>query len=389
LRPRWRGLDGDSARRRQVRELEIHALPLALPGDSVRVHDHPGSELLELFDTAGLPLPEITLTPGLRAEAVLAPFGWNAEADALARRARGPDEHPPIDVVRRVNGRSFAAALEAELGNPGWTLASSRSLAELEAELARAPDRGHAWVAKAEHGNAGLGNRRLRARHLDPADHRWVEHIFAEDDVIHLEPWVRRVADLTAVFRVAPTGRARDIAVHEVVTTADGAFLGALFAPRPRAGQGKWLAAMVEAAEEVAPALAKAGYWGEACLDGLVWTQGGTARLRCLTDLNARGHVSAGGRALALRLDPDAAAFWRFYAVRRLCRLDSLTELMRALGPDGYDPARRRGALPTSPLWLAGQGRRRQTVKLGMLLLADTPDEALALDVRVRDRLER
>ncbi len=389
LRPRWRGLGGDPARRRQVRELEVHALPLAGPGDSVRVHRHPGPELLDLLERAGFRPPTITLAPDLRDDAELAPFGWNAEADRLARRGQRTPDHPTLEVVRRVNGRSFAAALEAELGDPGWTLASCRSLAELEAELRGAADRGHGWVAKAEHANAGLGNRRLRARHLDEPGRRWAEGVFAEDDVIHLEPWAARVADLTAVFEVTPSGRPRGASVHEVVTTSDGAFLGALFAPRPRPGRERWHEEMLEAADRVARVLASEGYWGPACIDGLVWSEGGAPRLRALTDLNARGHVSAGGRALARHLDPDATAYWRFYATRRMRRFDSLAEVIDTLAPDAYDPERCRGALPTSPLWLEGQGRRRPAVKLGMLLLAGSTDEALTLDARVRERLER
>ena len=252
-----------------------------------------------------------------------------------------------------------------------------------------ASDRGHGWVAKAEHANAGLGNRRLRARHLDEPGRRWAEGVFAEDDVIHLEPWAARVADLTAVFEVTPSGRPRGASVHEVVTTSDGAFLGALFAPRPRPGRERWHEEMFEAADRVARVLASEGYWGPACIDGLVWSEGGASRLRALTDLNARGHVSAGGRALARHLDPDATAYWRFYATRRMRRFDSLAELIDTLAPDAYDPERCRGALPTSPLWLEGQGRRRRAVKLGMLLLAGSTDEALTLDARVRERLER
>ena len=389
LRSRWGGLDGDPVRSRQVRDLEVHALPLARPGDNVRLHEHPGEELLELLDAAGFPPPEITLAPGVRSDAELVPFGWNVEAEALARRARRPPVHPPLEIVRRVNGRSFAAALERELGDPGWTLACCRSPTELEVELGRAPHRGHGWVAKAEHANAGLGNRRFRARRFDPADRRWAERVFAEDDLVHLEPWVRRIADLTAVFSVTPSGRTRDLSVHEVVTTADGAFLGALFARRPRPDRVRWHEEMAHRAGRVARALAAAGYWGPVCTDGLLWSDDGTLRVRTLSDLNARGHISAGGRALARRLDPDADAYWRFYATRRLRRFDSLAELMRALGRDGYDPVRRRGALPTSPLWLDGDGRRRRSVKLGMLLLADSSDQALALDERVRERLER
>jgi len=389
LRPRWPGLAAQPSLARRIRELEVHALPLARPGDSVRLHEHPGSELLELLESVGLLAPTLTFAPALRPGAELSPFGWNDEADRLARGLGQVSDHPRPDVVRRVNGRSFAASLEAELGEPARAAAACRSVDELAAALARAPHRGQGWVAKAEHGNAALGNRRLRTRRLGDADRRWAESVLAEDDLVHLEAWLPRVADLTAVFEVLPSGAVRGVAVHEVVSTADGAFLGALFAPRPGPESAQWWAGMERAAEETARALAAAGYWGPACMDGVVWRDRGSLRLRALTDLNARGNVSAGGRALVQRLDPGAAALWRFYSVRKLHRFDSLAALVHRIGRDALDPRRRRGALPTSPLWLEGEGRRRRPGKLAVLLLADSPEEALALDARVREKLER
>ncbi len=387
LRPRWPGLD--PARRRQVRQLEWHALGLAGPGDSVRLHLHPGDELLELLARAGFEAPPITLAPRVRVDAELEPFGWNHEAAELARGTLRPGTHPPLDAVRRVNARSFGAALERELGDGRWWLAKCRSVAELARALAGVRDRPGGWVVKAEHANAGLGNRRLVSRELGQADRRWAERVLGEDDRLHVEPWVRRRLDLSAVFSVGSQGEVEEVAVHEVVTTSAGAFLGALFADPTSDGSQRWVDQMAGAARRVAGALVGAGYWGPACIDGFVWDDRGHARLRVLADLNARRHISAGGRALGLKLAPEAVALWRFYPARRLRQLVALADLMAALENDAFDPRRRTGALPTSPLWVERDGRRRRTGKLAMLLLGSSREEVLAIDRRVRLRLER
>lgn len=386
LRPRWRGLD--PARVRQVRELEHHALGLAGAGDSVRVHELPGDELRDLLAAAGIGPPPLTLAPAVRHDARLAPFGWNAAAIELAGRAGRRADHPPSEVVRRVNARSFGAAVEGDLDDARWALDACRTVAELELALAAAVDLGHGWVAKAEHGNAALGNRRLPSRHLDDVDRRWAERVLEEDELVHLEPWTPRRLDLTASFEVDRRGASIGVAVHEVRATAAGAFVGALFGPSDRVAAGDWSPPMIEAAAEAASRLAAAGYFGPACLDGFVWEdRAGNPRIRVLADLNARGHVSAGGRALARRLDPDATALWRLLSTRRMSRFDTLGELVAALGEDAFDPARRRGVLPTSPLWLERDGNRRRAGRVALLLLAGGREEVLAMDDRVRARL--
>jgi len=385
LRSRWRPPVGESARRR-INDLAWHALFLAEPGDSVLVPEPVPREFADYLDRIGIPAPKVTVEPDRRDEQQLSVFGWNTDAADCNGRYRTPVDHPALDVVTRVNGRRFSAQLEDELFGGGHTLAEIRTEAELREQLRCAPEAPDGWILKAEHGNAGLGNRRLRTRDLLGGDLKLVRRLFDEDDVALLERWRPRLRDLCATFTVTTTGEALEIGLHETITTADGALIGALFEedPEPLA---EWRPAMAQAVEAVAGRLAEADYFGPACIDAFVWDDDGHPRLRPLVDLNARREMSAGPSTLWRRLGGRGAAYWRFFTRRKLRLPDRYVELEHALGKDAYDPARGTGVLVTAPLWVGSE--RRAVAKAAMLLLGNDRDEVFALDYRIRKRFEK
>ncbi len=385
LRPRWRPPPSESARRR-ISDLGWHALFLAEPGDSVLVPEPVPDDFADYLEHHEIPLPIVTVEPASDAGRQISPFGWNAAAAESNRRSRSPVDHPSIRTVTMVNGRSFSARLEAELFGGGHVVAEFTSETGLRDGLANLPETPDGWVVKAEHGNAGLGNRRLRRRELDEADLRVIRRFFDEDDSLILEHWRPRLRDLCATFVVGADGGAEAFGLHETVNTADGALIGNLFHedPEPLA---EWRSPMIEAAASVAGRLAEAGYTGPACLDAFVWSDGGRARLRPLVELNARREISSGASTLWRRLGGRGTAYWRFFTRRKLWLPASYREIETALGGDAFDAGRGTGVLITAPLWLGPD--RRPPAKAAILLLGRNRGEVLALDDRIRGRFEK
>jgi hypothetical protein len=385
LRPRWRRPGGESARRR-ITDLQWHALFLAECGDSVVVPEPAPEDFVGYLERNGIELPVLTVDPDCRTDRILSPLGWNTAAGERNRRHDRRAEHPHLDAVRRANGRTFSAGLETELFGDDHTIATISSEAELRAVLEGLPDMGEGLVLKAEHGNAGLGNRRLQERELSEGDATVVRRFFDEDLRAVLEWWRPRILDLCSTFTVLPGGGMAGFRLHEVVNTADGAFIGALF-HEDATRLERWRPALVEAATTIARSVARVGYIGPACTDAFVWDDNGEPRLRPLVDLNARREMSAGASSLWRRLGGEGTAYWRFYTRRKIVLPDSYDELDCALGGDAYDPSRRRGVLVTAPLWLGNQ--RRSAAKAAVFFLGDDPDDARALDARFRRRFER
>ncbi len=385
LRPRWQPPAGGSAKHR-ITDLAWHALFLAEPGDSVVVPEPAPGDFVDHLERSEIEVPALTVAPANRSDQHLSPFGWNAGAAARNLLYDTPVDHPPLDTVARVNGRRFSALLEDELFGGGHTLAEIRSEAELLHRLESLPDSPEGWILKAEHGNAGLGNRRFRTRDLVGGDLKLVRRLFDEDDVALLERWRPRLRDLCTTFAVTAAGEALEIGLHETVTTADGALIGALFEedPEPLA---EWRPFMAEAATAVAGRLTEVGYFGRACIDAFVWNDGSRSRLRPLVDLNARREMSAGASNLWRRLGGRGAAYWRFFNRRKLMLLGSYGEFEQALHGDAYDAKGGTGVLLTAPLWVGPD--RRAPAKAAMLMLGRDRGEVFALDRRVRERLEK
>ena len=385
LRPRWQPPVGETAQRR-ITDLAWHALFLAEPGDSVLVPEAAPEDFVQYLERSGIPLPTLTVEPAHRAENHLSVFGWNADAAERSQRYRTPIDHPNLDTVVRVNGRRYSARLEDELFGGDHTLTLIRSETELRHRLESLPDSPEGWLLKVEHGNAGLGNRRLRRRELTDGDLKVIRRFFDEDDTVMLERWRPRLRDLCATFVVSPNGEAARIGLHETVTTADGALIGALFEedPEPLA---EWRPPMAEAVMMVAGRLADAGYFGPVCIDAFVWDDDGRPQLRPLVDLNARREMSAGASSLWRRLGGRGAAYWRFFTRRKLRLPDSYPDLEKTLGDDAYDAAHGTGVFVAAPLWLGPE--RRPPTKAAMLLLGNDRDEVFALDHRIRERFEK
>jgi hypothetical protein len=363
--------------------MPFHLLFFGTGGDSVLVDAAPDEDFLEYLERAGLSRPVTGASAGLTPGAKFVPFGWNEEAAAINRSYTRPASHPPLDAVKRVNGRRFAARLERELFASDEVLGVFEAPDEIEACISsRPPD--EEWLLKSEHGNAGLGNRRLRSPELSQSDREVMRRLFAEDACVLVEKWRNRVLDIATVFELDADCTVRDLYAYEVVNTADGAYIGSIFENDSEI-LDPWLPAVSDVALRVAERLAEEGYFGPVCLDHFVWSEGDDRRLRPLADLNARLQVSAPMLRLWRSWGADRVVYWRLFAARKLRLPPDFLELEMALGGDAFDAGSRRGILVTSPSQVAGRSLRR----VGVLLAGDSRAEVEEMDRRLRERFEK
>jgi hypothetical protein len=370
-------------RGRQAGEIPYHLLLLGLGGDSVLVDTEPDEEYSTYLERAGIPRPSTTVLPAVNPDAEFRPFGWNEEAIEVNRSYDPPAPHPPLEVVRRVNGRRFAADVEKQSLGVDEILGVFDNQTEIEACIASRPSSEN-WLLKSEHGNAGLGNRRLRSPTLSLPDQQVIQRLLAEDVCLLLERWRRRVLDISTVFEVDGGGVVGDFQVYEVINTADGAYLGSIFEPDPET-LAPWRPDLEAIATKVGRRLADEGYFGPVCLDHFVWMEDDERRLRPLADLNARLQMSAQILRLWHSWARDRVFYWRLFSSRKLRLPTDYGELERALGADAFDRRSRCGVLITSPFEIGGSRLRR----IGVLLSATNRSAVDELDRRLRGRFER
>jgi hypothetical protein len=383
LRPRRHrsAVDGST---RLAAEMPYHLLLLGVGGDRVLVENQPDRDWLAYVERLGFGRPATRVRSGEPPDAEFVPFGWNDEAVEHNRHYLRPSVHPPLEVLRRVNGRRFAAQLEDEIFGVREVVGVFDSADELEAWLTSHRDDDTGWILKSEHGNAGLGNRRLRSCALDRPDREWLRRQLAEDAWMLVERWRRRVLDIAAAFTIDRDGGMDGLELYEVVNTADGAYIGSLF-DRASESIEAWRCALMDLSSKVSTRLAENGYLGPVCLDAFVWLDEGERRLRPLADLNARLQVSAPMLRLWQSWGREQVLYWRLFATRKLRLPTDFRQIEAVLGDDAFDPSRRRGVLVTSPLAVAGRPLRR----VGVLLAGGSRAEVMAMDCRLRVRFER
>ncbi len=217
----------------------------------------------------GLPLP--APIPGARARLFSQTPG--AVAAALAVTGRAP-RHPAVDVMRRVASRRFHAALGQTLG--GAFVTSAEALGALVG--------GRRLVAKRALSFAGRGHVFLDPE-PDPGALARLRGWIASDGGVQVEPWVRRVDDLSIHGFVCEDGA---LALGEPVRSqvdARGVWRGT----EPLGGATEHEPRLRDEARRVGAALHDEGYFGPFGVDAFTWSgDDGATRLCARCEVNPR-----------------------------------------------------------------------------------------------------
>lgn len=238
----------------------------------------------------GLPPGDVVLAPGIGA----APGALRESLASRQGRAFCPTPQalaiartwgvvlssaPDVEVLRRVNERGFATELaDGEL--PG----ALRAIDE-ETVLSRVarPGLTGEWLAKRGFGQAGRGQRPLRAGAVSEADRAWIAASLRRG-ALYVEPRVTIVKELSVHGWVKGDVDLRTI--REMRTGPSRAFLDSTLA---RDLDARTEQALVDTAERVGRALAAAGYFGPFGVDAFSYrTPSGSLALRTLSEINAR-----------------------------------------------------------------------------------------------------
>ena len=355
-----------------ARDLEALPWVLASPHDAVLVAEPPAPSWCALLEAHGVLLPRFVTTP---ADAPgHAPAPWGPSPDA-ARRLGAPWSAEARTLYRKDHWLPLLAELvargDARVPGPidvGRACVSDAAVADHVATLRAAGV--ETVVVKAPFGTSGRGAKRLpTARVATPSESGWIARTLREQGAVVVEPWRRRLLDLSLLLDVDAHG-ARILGATRFATDARGQYLGTWLAtglepPVP----APWRLALAPAAAAVGDALHAAGHRGPAGLDAMVFADdAGAAWLKPLLEVNPRttmGHVAL---ALAARVAPGVHAHWRVFGRRELRALGhpdfpALAAALSHAHPLDRDPdgRLRSAALPTND-------PARALVALGVLI---------------------
>jgi hypothetical protein len=203
-----------------------------------------------------------------------------ARGAAAARGTRLPDA-PPIDVLREVNHRSFAAALGIELPGAGF----ARSMPELDAMLSGS-SAGDGWLLKRPLGFSGRGRKRVSGPVLD-GDRRWAKASMEQYGIgLAVEPFVAIEAEFALHGWLGRDKTCLRGEPSRLVCATDGAWLTTRTdGVRLASAEARALHAAFELAAE---ALLHADYFGPFAIDAFRWRDARGAHFHPLGEINAR-----------------------------------------------------------------------------------------------------
>jgi hypothetical protein len=367
---------------RAVDALSVQAILLGGKGDGVVTRVGVPEQFIEYLHRQGREPPQRyglqEIDRGMR----FSPFGWSDEAMSLNSRQMDPAPHPELEVVRLVNGHVFSSALERQLFSEEEAGREFSSCEELRRWLGRQRPVVDGWVVKADHGNAGLGNRRLRREVPDASERKFIARLLAEDEHVVVEPWRRRLLEFSAFFTLGEDGAMEGFRLHETINSSDGALIGVVF----DGVKTKWRDAVEKTAVAVAGELSRRGYFGPVCFDTFVYLLDGIERLRPLADLNCRRPMSDAVFQLWSEEMSDRVFLWRFFSSRRL-NLEAVAAM--AGRESAFCPRRRRGVLFTSPWEIEIEGRSLPAPKVAVAFVGENRGDVREMESSFRAECEK
>ncbi len=374
-----------------VHEMAWHFLFAPLPGDSLLLPLPLPQEFLQYIQSLEIHLPTLVPYSQFISDQEFTPFGWNEFAEKHLGHYQTSTAHPDLASVKQANARSFSRGLEKKwaseslksLENSEAVEGSQRnekqqalegnafsSLEDLKNFIAEFP-RAQGWMAKGEHGHAGIGNRRISGNSvIGETDAHNLIQLFSQHGKIILEPWHERIMDLSANFKVNENGEVVDFFGHELFNSRDGSFLGIKVYPDRQAPE-PWRDSLLDTAKKLGKELKQIGYFGPVSMDAYIWDNADEAQLRPLVDVNARLSMAMPIHGLAQRI-PGKFIFWTWMKPKKLSLPTDYGDLQKKLGTSAYNPKTQTGIAVVSPVWKENGALAK---RIGFMFSAEDEDQ--------------
>ncbi len=370
-------------------EMTCWFVPVGLPQDRVLLDCEPDCAWLEGLRHAGLELPRLvqgaaqpeTLPASGPPQAF--PWGWSQEAVDRLAGAGAELTHPPLDIVARVNARSFSHARAGDLDGqvPGSRLCRTTEQAH---DALRSGD---SWpkVLKPDHGNAGIGFTIVSSPDaVARAMGACAAHLSAGPVVV--ETWLPRTMDFSTRFELGPDGAVSAPQFSRCLVSATGASLSVLHVPGDPV-LAPLLDTLQRTAESAARSLHAEGYFGPVNVDGMVaWLQG-REQVFPLLEINARQSMSFLGYTVQQRLAPGRPFLLKTLGRRGREFARAAATRRDVLAGVYWDRHTLTGALPLSAPSYCLAGSHHQPRRHVLFLSAATEQQLLVLDTEVSARL--
>jgi len=219
-------------------------------------------------------------------EIQLEPFAVLPGTSAVADRFGLVGRYPAIDIVRKVNTKSYSLEMRdrLQLDNVGVVVDSVASFHERGAQLlSRGP-----FLVKDEYGVSGKGNLLIESASTVESIGRYLSAQAARGHRVRfiLEPYLRKSADFSCQFQIEEDGSVEVVSVQELEN--NGQAFGTSRSPRPELMENLDKQGYFRLMRGIGSLMHADGYHGDVCVDSMVLENG----LAPLVEINARKSMS-------------------------------------------------------------------------------------------------
>jgi len=344
--------------------------------------------LFRLLDEEEDPDADPRLEAFLPSGAELEPFAAVDELSSVCARFGLIASTPSMDIVRRVNTKTYSAEMRERLGlrNIATVVHGSEQLLS----IGRRALADGAILLKDDFGVSGRGNLRV-----DSADtlERVAAYVAQQESRgrhtrFVMEPYLDRIGDFSCQLHIGDRGETRIVSVQRLANaefayqqsvTPDPAFIERLRGER-----------YFDTMHRLAAELHRDGYYGHVCVDSMILRGG---ELVPIVEINARKSMSLIKHQVDAKVQDDRIqGSMRYYSLNlsdpNLAFEDVLAELEKR--EILYDPRRNAGAIPltANTLTINRNPERPYRGRLYVYIAANGEEDGRRYDERIRDVFE-
>lgn len=219
--------------------------------------------------------------------AVLEPFAVLPGASEVADRFGLIATLPSLEVVQRVNTKSYALDVRDRLGleNIGVVVGSVESLLDSGTKMLRQG----AIIVKDDYGVSGKGSLRVESESVLRSIGQYLSSQVARGRRIRfvVERHLKKKTDFSCQFRIDTDGRVEVLSIQELEN--NGQAFGKSITPRKELTEVLSRGCYLKTIHDIALQLHLDGYYGDVCVDSMVLEEG---KLAALVEINARKSMS-------------------------------------------------------------------------------------------------
>lgn len=316
------------------------------------------------------------------------PVVWGWSRDALERMAPVPrDVHPPLEVVRKVNGRCFSTLVAKRfgVGVPGARYCATVGKAETAVLDGSVP---LPLIVKPAFGASGYGFRLIRSEEQWQGERGDIAKRCENGGVV-VEPWLTRKCDMSLSMEIGRDGTVGNLFFQRQWINTHGAYYGSYCADDDPV-INPWEKDLARAGREITGEMAKEGYFGPVGIDSFVYeTANGDERLAAVVDINARCTMGMLARKIRSLLSIDSPVVLRTIG-RKRWRLPETTDEWNAVcGEHAFQTSKKAGILLLTPLRVGYKGMWDQPQRSMFLIAGESEAHIIRLDGELRRRLSQ